>query len=151
MKGLKVCLRDLNMCLMRKGWENCDCSAWRREGSWEYCPFMEIPDGGAKKTEKLFSVVLSDRARTKNEIWKILLQPKIKTSLLWGRQTLEVVSQRSYGVSICGEIQNPVGHDLGHTAVDDPALSRGVELDDREIQDQSTSACQLPGTLQMCC
>lgn len=33
--------------------------------------------------------------------------------------------------------------------VDDPALSRGPGLDDQEIQDQSTSAYQLTGILQM--
>jgi len=58
--------------------------------------------------------------------------PECKKKLFYcvGSQTLAHVAQRHYGVSIFGDTQNSPGCGPEQLAVVEPALSRGVGLDD---------------------
>lgn len=42
-----------------------------------------------------------------------------------GGQALERVAHRDFGVSICGDTQNPAGPGLGQHAVPDPVCEQG--------------------------
>lgn len=63
------------------------------------------------------------------ETQQILIKYKKKN--LWeGGETLAQIAWGGYGVSTLGDIQSPTGHGPGQPAVADPALSKGVGLND---------------------
>lgn len=57
-----------------------------------------------------------------------------------GDETLQWVAWRGGEVSVLGGSQNLIRHDPGQPAIDGPALSRGVRLDDLQ-------SCLQPSTI----
>lgn len=62
--------------------------------------------------------------------WKFHLNIRWFFFYCEGGQTLEWAAQRGCAVSVLRDTQNLTGHDSEQPALDDPALSRGVELDE---------------------
>lgn len=67
------------------------------------------------------------------EIQEIQFKHKITLIYYQGGQTREQVAQRGCGVTIPGNIENPTQHSPGQTAPADPALNRGVALDELQL------------------
>jgi len=94
----------------------------------EWC--QEDDQGKCQEDEtKLFSVVPSDRTRgnrhkLKHRKFHLNMRKNFTLSVT---RTLEQAAQRSCGVSLSGDIQDPPGQGPVQPAVGDPALAGGLD------------------------
>lgn len=63
--GPQCCIRNWIVFHMRQGWENWNCSAWRREGSGDFISRYKYIMGGRKS--RVFSLVPNNETRRKSE------------------------------------------------------------------------------------